>query len=203
MRSAGAPALVPVVLLLAALPAGCARTSGDQPGGAADRVGSASGDPTAGNPAAAGSPPPAAAAPLEFADLTAIQAHLAGRRGRPVLVNFWATWCVPCLHELPDLAALAREYSAAGPTFVGVSLDAWTTGEGAETEESVKEALAEAGVGYPNFIYKGDQDPLLSGFNLPGPIPYSILYDGGGRKVIAWEGTIDPADLRRAVANLR
>src|SRR3989441_6090068 len=101
---------------------------------------------------------------IEFADLDRIHAILATLRGRPVFVNFWATWCVPCVEELPDLAALSREDAARRVEFVGVSLDAWVTGNGSETEEKVKRALAEAGVGYPNLIYQGDQDPLLEGF---------------------------------------
>ena len=51
---------------------------------------------------------------VEFADLDRIHATLEGLRGRPAFVNFWATWCVPCVDELPDLAALAREDDVAG-----------------------------------------------------------------------------------------
>src|SRR2546425_12076578 len=89
---------------------------------------------------------------VEFADLDRIHATLQGLRGRPVFVNFWATWCVPCVGELPDLADLAREDVVAGGGFLGISLDAWVTGNGSETEDKVRNALAAAGVGYPNLI---------------------------------------------------
>jgi len=139
-------------------------------------------------------------AEVEFADLDRIHAFLAGLRGRPVFINFWATWCVPCVEELPDLAALSREDATKGARFVGVSLDAWITGNGAETEEKVRDALAGAGVGYPNLIYRGDQDPLLEGFQLPGPIPYSVLYDGRGKPAASWTGRATIEEIRRAVA---
>jgi peroxiredoxin len=44
-------------------------------------------------------------------------------RGRVVVLNFWATWCPPCVEEMPSLAAFAREMESAGVTVVGVSLD--------------------------------------------------------------------------------
>ena len=160
-----------------------------------------------GGPAAGGTAPAPEAAPaaVSFANVDGIHSDLKMRQraGRAVVLNFWATWCVPCVDELPDLAKLSREFAASGPDFVGVSLDGWVTGDGAETEEKVKAFLARTGVSYTNFIYRGDQDPLLSGFDLPGAIPYSALYDRDGRKVTSWEGMIDPADLRRAIAGLR
>ena len=137
---------------------------------------------------------------VEFADLDKIHATLLGLRGRPLFVNFWATWCVPCVDELPDLAALAREDDVAGGGFLGISLDAWITGNGAETEDKVRRALAAAGVGYPNLIYRGDQDPLIEGLDLPGPIPYSVLYDGQGKRVASWTGPAAIEEVRRAIA---
>ena len=95
---------------------------------------------------------------------------------------------------------LARENGAGGAVFVGVSLDAWVTGNGAETEGKVKRALAEAGVGYPNLIYRGDQDPLVEGLDLPGPIPYSVLCDGQGKRVASWTGPVAIEEVRRAIA---
>ncbi len=149
-------------------------------------------------PAAAPSPAPS----VSFADVASIHAALAARRGRPVLLNFWATWCVPCVEELPDLAALAREYSPAGPDFLGVSLDAWVMGDGVLTEEKVRSSLVKAGVAYANLIYRGDQDPLLDGFHLPGPIPHSILFNREGKEVASWNGKVDIGGLREAVAAL-
>jgi len=139
-------------------------------------------------------------ASVEFADLDRVHAVLAGFRDRPVFVNFWATWCVPCVDELPALADLAREDAVAGAGFLGISLDAWITGNGAETEDKVRQALAASGVGYPNLIYRGDQDPLIEGLDLPGPIPYSVLYDGQGKRVASWTGPAAIEEVRRAIA---
>ncbi len=157
----------------------------------------------AGTSGGTGAAAPAAAgveAPVSFADLDRIHSELALYRGRPVFVNFWASWCVPCVQELPDLAALSREGGAGGPVFLGISLDAWVTGNGAETEGKVKGALSAAGVAYPNLIYRGDQDPLIEGFQLPGPIPYSVLYDSRGQQVQNWAGKAPIVEVRMAIA---
>jgi thiol-disulfide isomerase/thioredoxin len=153
--------------------------------------------------AAGAGPEGGVAAPVSFADLAGIQSSLKSRRGRPLFVNFWATWCAPCLEEMPLLAKLARESAAAGPEFIGISVDAWVTGEGAETEAKVRRALADAGVVYANLIYRGDQDPLVNAFRLPGPIPYSVLYDRDGHQAGSWVGPIEAGALRSALAGLR
>jgi thiol-disulfide isomerase/thioredoxin len=153
-----------------------------------------------GSPSRAPASGAAGGAKPEFADLDRIHATLAGLRGRPLFVHFWATWCVPCVEELPDLAALSREDAVRGTGFVGISLDAWVTGNGHETEDRVKRALADAGVGYTNLIYQGDQDPLLEGFQLPGPIPYSVLYDGQGQRTASWTGKAAIEEVRQAIA---
>ncbi len=174
-------ASVPFCAALACLALACGGTSGRSGAGAA-----------------AGTPGPEA--PVSFADLDAIHREVAAHRGRPVFVNFWASWCVPCVQELPDLASLARENGAGGAVFLGVSLDAWVTGNGSETEGKVRRALAESGVGYPNLIYRGDQDPLIEGFALPGPIPYSVLYDPQGQQVQNWAGKAPIGEVRMAIA---
>ena len=107
---------------------------------------------------------------------------------------------MPCVDELPGLAALSREDVVAGGGFLGISLDAWVTGNGSETEDKVRNALAAAGVGYPNLIYRGDQDPLIEGLDLPGPIPYSVLYDGQGKRLASWTGPAAIEEVRRAIA---
>ncbi len=65
----------------------------------------------------AGEPAVVAASPAE------LRATLDARQGKVVLVNFWATWCRPCLKELPDLLAIERDYGPRGFELLAVSLD--------------------------------------------------------------------------------
>jgi thiol-disulfide isomerase/thioredoxin len=181
-------ALIATAVLLQA----CGRAAPGSAAGAAP-----GGAPAAG--AASDGAAPVAAAPVSFGDMDQARAALAALKGKPVFLNFWATWCAPCMEELPDLAALAREVGGTNVAFLGISLDSWVTGEGAETGDKVRKALAAAGVTYPNLVYTGDQDPLLEGFKIPGSIPYSILYDSEGRDVMRFEEQIEIEAVRRAI----
>jgi peroxiredoxin len=64
---------------------------------------------------------PTAATDFELADLAGRAVRLQDFRGRVVLLNFWATWCAPCLEEMPALGALATELGPRGLTVVGVN----------------------------------------------------------------------------------
>lgn len=87
------------------------------------------------NPAAAPAPPAAAtpgagnassaaAAPAaQLVNPAGLGKLLAERRGKVVVLNLWATWCVPCLREIPDLVALEKEFAARGVTLVGLGMD--------------------------------------------------------------------------------
>ena len=81
---------------------------------------------------------------VRFVDLQGLRAELAARQkaGKPVFLNFWATWCAPCMQEMPDLANLAREWGAGGPEMVGVSLDGWVIADESEAESAVRTLLA-------------------------------------------------------------
>jgi thiol-disulfide isomerase/thioredoxin len=198
-RAGSRSRIAAAALCLAALAAcGGGRDAG-APGEATETGRPAGGDPAAGT---APERPEPASLPVAYADLDALRAALRERRGRPLLLNFWATWCGPCVEELPDLGRLAREQGGDGTAFVGVSFDVWIGGDGPATEGKVRGFLSEAGVAYANFIYRGDQDPIFEAFELPGPIPYSILYDRDGAVVKRWEGQVDIGVLRAALAEL-
>ena len=73
---------------------------------------------------AAGNPSSAAAVPAaQLVNPAGLAKLLAERRGKVVVLNLWATWCVPCLREIPDLVALEKEFAARGVTLVGLGMD--------------------------------------------------------------------------------
>lgn len=111
---------------------------------------------------------------------------LAKLRGKPVLVNFWATWCLPCRTEMPDIAAAARTYAAHGVQVIGIAED---------SEEAVKAFAHVADPGYPLVI--GSQAPATSTRfgNTHDLLPFSVLLDGQGKIVDAHLGKLDASTL--------
>lgn len=139
---------------------------------------------------------------LTTGSLSKIRKTIKAHRGAPLLLNVWATWCEPCVDELPDLAGLETRFASAKVKVLGVSSDLILEDDSPELREKVIATLREAGVGYPNVLYKGSADPLLEAFELPGSIPYSILYDADGHEVWRWSGRIRLPDLEKAIAGL-
>ena len=145
--------------------------------------------------------PPVPPADIRFADLAAIRGDLDALRaaGRPVLVNYWATWCGACVQELPLLGELAREWGDGGPAILGVSLDRLTVSDDDPVLEKVRGMLAKHRVSYPNRIARGGQQEVFDAFGIAGGIPVSVLYDGRGAVVRRFTGTVG-LDEARAMA---
>lgn len=99
------------------------------------------------------------------------------------LVNVWATWCVPCREEFPDLLRLRRVYEARGLRLVLVNAD---FGEG--KVEAVK-FLGDQGVDFPTLLKEEDDDAFINalGGRWSGALPATFLFDGKGKLVDAWE----------------
>lgn len=112
---------------------------------------------------------------------------LALTRGRPALINLWATWCRPCLEEMPLMDALAREQGPDGLQVVGIALD---------DAEAVRAFLQRLPVRYPILVETaGPADAGVRLGNPRGVLPYSLLVDARGRIVEQWVGPLDAADL--------
>src|SRR5579872_4111987 len=73
--------------------------------------------------ALSGAPKEAPKADLTLKDLNGKKVRLRDFQGKVVVVNFWATWCIPCMHEMPMLVEAEKEYSGRGVVFVAASLD--------------------------------------------------------------------------------
>lgn len=106
------------------------------------------------------------------------------------VMNVWATWCAPCVEEIADFAAIAREF---GPkvSVVGVSLDDMIPGDRAATQKKVAAFLDSKKIGYSNVYYSGDTDALADALHFNGEIPITIVYDRSGRELWRRQGKID------------
>lgn len=112
--------------------------------------------------------------------------------GRPLLINFWATWCPPCVEELPMLDALHQRSGAEGLQVIGIALD-----DPAEVERF----LGEVPVQFPMFLAQpGRVDLSTTLGNARSVLPYSVLIDADGRIAKRKFGAFSEASLREWVA---
>lgn len=109
---------------------------------------------------------------FELRPLDGRMMQLSSLRGKPVLLNFWATWCAPCRVEMPWLAELDQQYRPQGVEIVGVSLD--DPGE----EQAVTKFIAERGVHYPILIGNSSVADLYGGVRF---MPQSFSSNATGR----------------------
>ncbi len=95
-------------------------------------------------------------------------------KGRPLLVNFWATWCEPCRREIPLLKKLRRERAADGLEVVGIAVD---------FRDAVQHYAHDMGIDYPVLI--GEQDGLdaIAAFGMDTVFPFTVFADRRGRIV--------------------
>ncbi|MEO7207419.1 MAG: TlpA disulfide reductase family protein [Steroidobacteraceae bacterium] len=124
-------------------------------------------------------------------DFTGKPVHLAGYRGKLVLLNFWASWCGPCLEEMPLLSAWQRTYGAAGLQVIGVSMD--------DAAAAAKRLLARQPVDYP--VVLGDAKLGETYGGVLG-LPLTFLIDRRGHIVARYRGEADLAQIEAQIRSL-
>ncbi|MFV0680781.1 TlpA family protein disulfide reductase [Ottowia sp.] len=114
---------------------------------------------------------------------------LSSLRGRPLLINFWATWCPPCVEELPLLSAFYAENKANGWQLLGLAVD---------QPEPVKRFMVRTPIAFPvGMAGMAGVDLTRQLGNAAGGLPFTVVFGADGRLVDRKIGRVQPADLAR------
>lgn len=117
-------------------------------------------------------------------------------KGKPLLVNFWATWCGPCREEFPDLVKIDTEYRGK-IDFITISLDFIE-----ELNTGVPQFLSEMDAEMPTYLLiSADENSLISliAENWSGGLPFTILYNEKGEKAYLHQGKVSYETLKGEV----
>jgi len=125
---------------------------------------------------------------LALQDLSGQPQSLESHRGQIVVLNFWATWCVPCREEMPLLVKLQKEYAARGVTVIGPSTD------DDSTQKNIAPFLRKLKITFPVWIGATIED--MQRLGLGTALPATAILDRDGRIVGRILGPLEEADLR-------
>ncbi|MCG2583439.1 TlpA disulfide reductase family protein [Massilia sp. TS11] len=119
---------------------------------------------------------------------------LARFKGKPMIVNFWATWCAPCVKEMPELSGLAAELAPKGVQVLGIGID---------SPSNIREFLVKTKVSYPIFVAGLEGTELSRQFgNKQGGLPFTVLVGADGKVRKTYLGALKFEQLRADLAAL-
>jgi cytochrome c biogenesis protein CcmG/thiol:disulfide interchange protein DsbE len=131
---------------------------------------------------------------LTLKDLVGSDQSLSSYKGRIVVLNFWATYCVPCRKEMPDLARVQNEYAAFGVQVIGAAADPF------EDQPKVRQFIKETKVNFP--VWLGASAADMKKFGLGAALPGTVIIGRDGKVVAQLRGIIKEADLRKHLQTL-
>jgi thiol-disulfide isomerase/thioredoxin len=131
---------------------------------------------------------------LNLKDLAGIDQSLASYRDRVVVLNFWATWCVPCRKEMPDLSAIQNAYAAFGVQVIGASADQLSD------RAKVVQFIREAKINFP--IWLGATTADMQRFGVGPGLPATIIIGRDGKVSAVHHSVIQQAELKKELDRL-
>ena len=132
---------------------------------------------------------------LTFPNLDGTTLRMADWRGRPLLLNFWATWCGPCVTEMPLLDRFSKERASSGWRVLALAID---------RGEKVGKFVTERSLTLPVALAGAEGIDLSRGLgNTLGALPFSVLFDSPGAPVARQLGALTPELLARWVGQTR
>ena len=133
---------------------------------------------------------------FQLKDTAGQQQRLADFKGKWVVVNFWATWCAPCVKEIPDLAAFAISQGDK-VRLLGIALDWDETGKAETDERKVKAFAKKIGHSYPLIL---GTEMSEKAFGKMQGLPTTIMYDPDGKIVYQKTGVVTSELLIRVMS---
>jgi thiol-disulfide isomerase/thioredoxin len=137
------------------------------------------------------------AAVIVPANATTIKKAIAARRGHVVLVNFWATWCGPCVAEFPDLVRVSRTLKKQGLETLAVTADSRK-----DLTTKVRPFILKSGAAFPIYLEQSaDPQDFITAFDpsWQGDLPRTFIYDRRGKLVRVLSGQQTAQSLTAAV----
>lgn len=135
--------------------------------------------------------PQTQAQPIEKTSAMDLMQFIGSQTGRVVVLNFWASWCQPCIKEMPGLISLRNGFPEAELTVVGLSLDV--------TAQAAQNFANKNKINFPIFLDGGD---VGSTFKVES-IPRIMVFDRSGQKAFDHVGFLDSASLRHIVERVQ
>ncbi|MBM4090694.1 MAG: redoxin domain-containing protein [Planctomycetes bacterium] len=133
---------------------------------------------------------------LSQIDAAGVRKLIANDSDKYRLINVWATWCVPCVTELPELVTINRMYRRRPFELITISIDS-----PAAKDQALK-MLREKHVATTNYLFESDdRDALADALDKQwqGPVPYTILIAPGGEVLYRQLNVVEPLELKRAI----
>jgi thiol-disulfide isomerase/thioredoxin len=131
---------------------------------------------------------------LTLEDLFGVEQKLSAYHGKIVVLNFWATWCIPCRKEMPDLAAIQNDYAALGVQVIGAGAD--TLADRSKVLQFVKETR----INFP--VWLGATTDDMKRFGLGPALPGTAIIGRDGKIVALRPSMITRTELKKQIDNL-
>jgi thiol-disulfide isomerase/thioredoxin len=126
---------------------------------------------------------------VERLDEEALTEMVTKRNGKVLFLNIWATWCLPCKEEFPDIIRLAEEYRHRNVEFIGISADYPD-----EIDSRIKPFLRDQKVNFQNYVQNFDSaEEFINWIDVEwnGALPVTVIYDTGGNRELFLQGKHD------------
>src|SRR5258706_11210583 len=137
--------------------------------------------------------PPAANLKFSFKDMNGKKVSMSEFKGKVIILDFWATWCVPCKAEIPGFIELQKKYGEKGLQIIGLSVD--------DTASMAKKYSDEMKMNYPILLAGGKED-ILRAYDPINSIPVSVVIDRQGRIVFRHLGIEKMDVFEKEIASL-